>query len=141
MHSKDGSLRWEAKGGERQLAGEGVRPDHAAACCTVTSACMGLAGQQAVRTGRFWWWFIPRVQQVGVRYVALFPFPSPPSFRLLVEYRAVLNPSFLHTAVSPPKLPSNSRPCSSFVRAWCLVGTTPRVHGDWLVQPHEHDVI
>ena len=53
VHAQQG---WEpALGGQRrggQLAGEGVCPDHAAACCTVTSACMGLAGKQAVSEAR-----------------------------------------------------------------------------------------
>ena len=58
------------------------------------------ASRRRVRPGRVWWGFFPRVQEVSVRYVA-FPFPSPPSFSWL-GCRAVLNPGFLHTAVSSP---------------------------------------
>ena len=59
-----------------------------------------LASRRRVRPGRVWWGFFPRFQEVSVRYIA-FPFPSPPSFSWL-GCRAVLNPGFLHTAVSSP---------------------------------------
>ena len=91
-----------------------IAPNSTRSCVPCTLSCAGgltvghmhargyawgwLASRRRVRPGRVWWGF--RVQEVSVRYVA-FPFPSPLSFSWL-GCRVVLNPGFLHTAVSSP---------------------------------------